>query len=61
MACSRFRRPLPPTLQKGEQFQEFCRIAMEAYKELRRNAALIMSLLRLMKDAGIEVLPCACH
>jgi len=42
--------------QKAEQFQEFCRISMEAYKELRRNAALIMSLLRLMKDAGIEAL-----
>lgn len=42
--------------QKGEYFQEFCRKSLEAYKELRRNAVLIMSLLRLMKDAGIEAL-----
>jgi phosphatidylinositol kinase/protein kinase (PI-3 family) len=37
-------------------FQQFCRKALEAYKELRHNAVLIMSLLRLMKDAGIEAL-----
>jgi phosphatidylinositol kinase/protein kinase (PI-3 family) len=43
--------------QKGEYFYEFCRKSVEAYKELRNNAALIMSLLRLMKDAGIEVVP----
>jgi phosphatidylinositol 3-kinase len=43
--------------QKGEVFQQiFCRKAFGAYKELRHNAVLIMSLLRLMKDSGIEAL-----
>lgn len=43
--------------QKGEVFQQiFCRKAFGAYKELRHNAVLVMSLLRLMKDSGIEAL-----
>ena len=42
--------------QKSSPFQQFCRKALEAYKELRYNAVLIMSLLRLMKDTGIEAL-----
>ena len=42
--------------QKSQPFQQFCRRALEGYKELRHNAVLIMSLLRLMKDAGIEAL-----
>lgn len=42
--------------QEGKYFKEFCKLAIEAYKQLRRNAVLIMSLLRLMKDAGIEAL-----
>jgi phosphatidylinositol 3-kinase len=43
--------------QKGECFQQvFCRRAFGAYKELRHNAVLVMSLLRLMKDSGIEAL-----
>ena len=40
--------------QEGKYFAQFCKLAIEAYKQLRRNAVLIMSLLRLMKDAGIE-------
>ena len=42
--------------QEGKYFAQFCKLAIEAYKQLRRNAVLIMSLLRLMKDAGIEAL-----
>ena len=43
--------------QKGEVFQQiFVRRSLGAYKELRHNAVLVMSLLRLMKDAGIEAL-----
>jgi hypothetical protein len=34
----------------------FCRKAFGAFKQLRNNAVLIMSLLRLMKDSGIEAL-----
>ena len=43
--------------QKGEVFQQvFCRKALGAFKELRNNAVLVLSLLRLMKDSGIEAL-----
>merc|ERR1712070_211722 len=37
-------------------FLNFCKMAVQAYVQLRKNAVLIMSLLRLMKDAGIESL-----
>ena len=42
--------------QEGKYFKQFCKLSIEAYKQLRRNAVLIMSLLRLMKDAGIDAL-----
>ena len=40
----------------GANEQVFCRKALGAFKVLRQNAVLIMSLLRLMKDSGIEAL-----
>uniref|UniRef100_A0A7S2G6Z9 Phosphatidylinositol 3-kinase n=1 Tax=Octactis speculum TaxID=3111310 RepID=A0A7S2G6Z9_9STRA len=42
--------------QDSEYFTEFCKHAIGAFLELRKHAYLIMSLLRLMKDAGIDAL-----
>jgi phosphatidylinositol 3-kinase len=38
----------------GAYFQEFCNKAKAAYLHLRRHASLLLSLCRLMVDAGIE-------
>ena len=40
----------------GKHFRDFCKYSCQAYRVLRKNVVLIMSLLRLMQDAGIEAL-----
>lgn len=62
-------KPLPPPFRITKEMVEgmggtdspeyrlFCSLAGQAYNVLRRHAGLILNLLHLMSDAGIEDLP----
>ena len=42
---------------ESSEYQLFCSLACQAYNILRKHAGLILNLLHLMSDAGIEDLP----
>ena len=62
-------KPLPPPFRltremveamggiESSEYQLFCSLACQAYNILRKYAGLILNLLHLMSDAGIEDLP----
>lgn len=59
-------KPLPPPFRLtremvdgmggigSAEYKSFCSLAVQAYNLLRKNAALVLNLLHLMADAGIE-------
>ena len=40
--------------QDSEEYRMFCSLACQAYNLLRKRAGLVLNLLHLMSDAGIE-------
>ena len=62
-------KPLPPPFRltremveamggiESSEYRVFCSLACQAYNILRKHAGLILNLLHLMSDAGIEDLP----
>ncbi len=40
--------------QESQEYQQFCSLACQAYNLLRKRAGLVLNLLHLMSDAGIE-------
>ena len=40
--------------QESMEYRQFCSLACQAFNLLRKNAGLILNLLHLMSDAGIE-------
>lgn len=40
--------------QESQEYQSFCKFSCQAYNLLRKRAGLLLNLLHLMSDAGIE-------
>jgi len=40
--------------QDSQEYRQFCSLACQAYNLLRKRAGLVLNLLYLMSDAGIE-------
>ena len=40
--------------QDSQEYRQFCSLACQAYNLLRKRAGLVLNLLHLMSDAGIE-------
>ena len=38
----------------SNEYRQFCSLACQAYNSLRKSAGLVLNLLNLMSDAGIE-------
>ena len=59
-------KPLPPAFRltremvegmgglDSTEYRQFCNLACQAFNALRKNAGLVLNLLHLMSDAGIE-------
>lgn len=59
-------KPLPPAFrltkemvdgmggQESKEYKQFCSLACQAFNTLRKSAGLVLNLLHLMSDAGIE-------
>lgn len=59
-------KPLPPAFRltkemvdgmggtESKEYRQFCSLACQAFNILRKSAGLILNLLHLMSDAGIE-------
>ncbi|EEC44349.1 predicted protein [Phaeodactylum tricornutum CCAP 1055/1] len=65
-AFGRDPKPLPPVFRltremvdgmggiDSSEYRQFCSLACQAYNALRKSAGLVLNLLSLMSDAGIE-------